>query len=328
MLRELIVTVTNHCNHACSMCYYHNSINRNIKELTKKEFKRISLSLGKIDRLLISGGEPFLRKDFPYICKIFSENNNIRSLFIPTNGSLPKIISSSISQILEMLPKIKLNIMLSLEGRRNIHDRIHGKRGAFNLVLKTIEELHLLRFKLLKKKRLFGISLNTVVTNQNIHEVMPLMDYVKKNIYVDSHTFSPMRGTGRNTNYKPPSGRVFDRLFHEAKPYFKFYASRSLFLKERQREAIKWLKNRYRLWIHLLNGGHLPFVCQAGNRIGVLEPDGGVRLCELKPVIGNVRSAGYDFNKVWLSEKAARLRKTITDCSCTHACFINASERC
>ena len=327
MIRDLIVIVTNRCNHKCAMCYYHNSINQNINELTEIKFKRISSSLGKIEHLMISGGEPFLRKDLPSICKIFTDNNPVRSLFIPTNGSNPEIITSSISQILEMIPKIELTIMLTLDGRQITHDLIHGKQGAFRSVLKTIEELNLLRFKLLKKKQFFSLCLNTVVTTQNIDEVLPLMDYVKKNTWVDFHTFSPMRGAGWNPDYQPPSGRSFEKLFHQAKPYFKFYACRSSFSKERKREVIKRINERYRLWIHLLNGGRLPFVCQAGNYIGVLEPDGGVRLCELKPIVGNVRDTQYDFSKVWFSEKANSIRKTIPNCACTHACFINASEK-
>lgn len=259
MLHKLIITVTNRCNHSCAMCYYHDSVNREIKELSKNEFKKISLSLGNIDHLMISGGEPFLRKDLPSICKIFSENNNTRSLFIPTNGSLPKTIVSGISEIFKMIPKAKLTLMLSLEGKEKIHDRIHDKKGAFSSVLETIEKLNYFRFKLLKENKFFGLLLNTVVTNQNIDEVIPLMQYVKENVYVDVHSFSPMRGMGRDPNYKPPSASSFERLFVKARPYFKYYLARGYFSQNGRPGYSKWLNRRYRLWIRVLDGGKWPF---------------------------------------------------------------------
>lgn len=325
-LRYLILTITNQCNHSCRMCYYHSSINKITKELSIDEFKKISCLLPNIKHLMISGGEPFLRKDLPQICEIFYKNNNTDSIFIPTNGSMSEQIVLSISKILEIMPRVELSIMLSLEGREKPHDLIHNHPGAFKLALKTIAELNKLRLGLLFKKKFFRLSLNTVVTNQNIKEIIPLMYFVKKNVLVDLHTFSPMRGERTDFDYKAPNGKAFSRLFHKAKPYFKFYLlKRCLGLKK---TLLKQLNRRYHLWVDILNGKRMPFRCQAGNLIGVIEPDGGVRLCELTGVIGNIRKAGYDFNKIWFSKEADQVRRKINNCSCTHACFINASEKC
>lgn len=75
----------------------------------------------------------------------------------------------------------------------------------------------------------------------------------------------------------------------------------------------------------MLKGEGLPFKCQAGNSIAVLEPDGGVKLCELTETVGNVRDADYDFRKVLFSNKAGQVRTKIKDCACTHACFLETS---
>lgn len=322
-IKELILTVTNRCNHSCKMCYYRASINKKIKELTLKEFGKTSANLGKIEHLMIAGGEPFLRKDLPGICKIFYENNGIRSLFIPTNGSVPET-ATVIKKIFKIMPDIRLNIMLSLEGREKAHDHIHGRTGAFKAVLRTIDELNNLRLEMLKGKRFFGLHLNTVVTNKNINEIIPLMDFIKNNTRVDFHAFSPMRGNAGVRGYKAPAGKLFNKLFLDAQPYLKFYAGK---WKKGQRSIIGRINSRYRLWVRLLEGGRLPFRCRAGDSIGVIEPDGGVRLCELTPLIGNLRKSGYDFNKLWFLEKAGQMRKKIKNCACTHACFISASQR-
>ncbi|MBJ44708.1 MAG: hypothetical protein CMJ80_15780, partial [Planctomycetaceae bacterium] len=52
-----------------------------------------------------------------------------------------------------------------------------------------------------------------------------------------------------------------------------------------------------------------------------------VRLCELTPVIGDLREADFDFSRVWNSDEANQLRQKLIGCSCTHACFINASQK-
>lgn len=324
-LKHLILTVTGRCNHACRICYYHSSLNRVGNELSIAEFKKISRALPNIEHLMISGGEPFLRKDLHRICKIFYNNNNTRSIFIPTNGSIPEQICESVSGILKMLPGVKLGIMFSLEGLEKTHDMIHRRPGAFRSVLRTIDELNKLRLGLLAKGRFFGLSLNTVVTSQNIKEVIPLMDFVRYNVWVDTHAFSPMRGCGVEDAYKPPRGRDLSRLFYKAKPYFKFYSSHRGF--GGNKDLYSWFVRRYHLWKDILAGKGMPFKCQAGNSIGVIEPDGGIRLCELTSVIGNVRKVNYDFNKVWFSEEADKMRKKAVNCCCTHACFINISEK-
>ncbi|MFC1852048.1 radical SAM/SPASM domain-containing protein [candidate division CSSED10-310 bacterium] len=327
-LPELIFAVTNHCNHSCKMCYYHDALDRDMEELEANEIERISLSLGDIKQLLISGGEPFLREDLAQICEIFWRNNHLRHLFIPTNGSVQEKILSGILRITEQLQNVSLSIMLSLEGLEKQHDDIHDAQGAFQQVVETVKELNLLRFHLLKqRKQMFALHLNTVVTAINIDAVLPLMKFVKQKLWVDLHTFSPMRGSGRDTDHTPPSGDKFEQLVKQAQPYFLHYLSQKYIGQLNPQKALNILNRRYQIWINVLNGGSLPVPCSAGQSIGVLEPNGDVRLCEMKPLVGNVRKNDYDFGKVWWGKKADEMRMSITNCSCTHACFLNASSR-
>jgi len=325
-LAELIVTVTNRCNHSCSMCYYHEHLNGKQQELSLDEYKKISGSLSQLKTVWISGGEPFLRKDLPEICEIFVQHNDVSSIFIPTNGSKPDAIVAGVEQILRLNPNLKLTIMFSLEGLRERHDEVHGKKGAFESVEESIRRLNFLRVRLFRKNQIFNIFLNSVVSNKNQHEVIELMAYAKKNIRVDSHFLSPVRGEPKDASVQPPSGDDFDRLAQKAKPFIEFYVSRGLRSTEKQALIKGRLERRYGLWTDLLNGAQLPFTCQAGNLIGVLEPYGGVRLCESFPLIGNVRDVKYDFSSIWFSAAAEKSRARVNGCSCTHGCFIGASD--
>ena len=319
--RQLIVTVTDQCNHACDMCYYHESLNRRVSLLSLDEYERVCRDLHEIELLLISGGEPFLRAELADIVACFHRFNRTRTVFIPTNGSIPAEIVRTVTHMLDLLPDLHLTLMLSLEGLAEEHDRIHGRPGAFNAVIQSIRELGRLRLhRHIKGKRPFGILLNSVVSSQNALSIPPLMDYVRARVRVGSHTFSPMRGSGPSPDCHPPSPERFAALVQAAQPHFEHY------LKGRS-DALQAIVDRYDLWTGLVGGGGLPHQCQAGNYIGVIEPDGGVRLCELTPVIGQLREADFDFGRVWHSRAAAELRKQLINCACTHACFINASQR-
>lgn len=325
-LSELIVTVTNRCNHTCGFCYYHDHLNKAADELTIDEYRQVAATLGKLNILWISGGEPFLRKNLPEICRVFVEANQVDHVFIPTNGSRPDRIVEFTGQILAQNPGIRFTLMFSLEGTAELHDKIHGRPGAFAAVEESIRRVNFLRVRLLKQQRTFGILLNSVVTTQNIEQMPALLEYARNNLRVDSHSLSPMRSQGWDSAQQPPSGNDLLTLYERAKPYFAFYAQQSKLPATAANGYLDWLNRRYTLWSDVLEGGGLPFDCQAGNLIGVLEPDGGVRLCEAKPVVANVRDYGYSFPRAWFSAQADKNRLTVKGCTCTHACFLSVSE--
>lgn len=318
--RQLILTVTDRCNHACDMCYYHASLNRKAALLSLAEYERLAHQLHELELLLISGGEPFLRRDLADVVAIFHRHNRTRTLFIPTNGSVPGEISRSVRTMLDRMPDLQLTVMLSLEALAEEHDRIHGRPGAFAAVVATVRRLAVLRARQRSQHRPpLIVLLNTVVSDRNADGVLPLMAWVRDNLPVGAHTFSPMRGRGPAADWNAPEPVRFAALVRDAQPYFEHYLAR-------QPAALKATLDRYALWLRLIRGAGLPRPCQAGNTIGVIEPDGGVRLCELTPVVGNLRDANFDFEAVWRSPAANAQRRENVGCSCTHACFINASQ--
>lgn len=325
-LNQLIVTVTNQCTHSCGYCYYSSNLNTPSDHLTIEEYQRIASSIGKLSILWVTGGEPFLQRDLPDICRTFVSTNQVRHIFIPTNGSHPGRIVEHTRRILEQNVDVRVTLMFSLEGLPKTHDEIHGRVGAFAQVIESIKRINFLRLKFIKEGRSFNILLNTVVSNKNLHQIADLMAYANSNLLIDAHTVSPMRGSGPDSAFQPPSGEELRLLYEQAKPYFESYATRARLSDEKSRDYLDWLNRRYSVWSDVLDGNELPFNCQAGRLIGVLEPDGGIRVCESKPVVANIREYGYDFPRAWFSAAADQSRLTVQGCSCTHACFINASD--
>jgi MoaA/NifB/PqqE/SkfB family radical SAM enzyme len=301
------------------MCYYHGSLNQKARLLSIAEYKSLATALPNLELLLISGGEPFLRSDLVEVIESFYHISSVRTLFIPTNGSLPTRIINTVRDMLSRMPDLQLTLMLSLEGLNDEHDRIHGQVGAFESVVETIRHLVPIRaHQQLKQRPPLAVLLNSVVSNRNLDKILPLMRYARQYLPVNAHTFSPMRGRGPAEDWDAPSPEEFEKLTRAAQPYFEAYLGR-------EPAALKATLDRYALWLQLIRGEGLPYQCQAGNYIGVIEPDGGVRLCELTPLIGNLRESDFDFDQVWFSTKAEQMREQIQGCSCTHACFINAS---
>ena len=327
-LPELIFSVTNHCNHACKMCYYHQTLAETMREMSLEEIERVSRSLGSIDRLWLSGGEPLLRKDLVEICRIFHRNNHLKRIFLPSNGSLPDRMAETIEALTDLTPTVDVSVMFSLEGLQETHDRIHARPGAFDSVVASVRALQRLRLRRLRaRKPLFGVSMNTVLTDANAEEVPRLMDWVAENLWVDLHTFTPVRGQALDPEHGFIDPETFAALVEGARPHFIRYLSRDFGHGDAPEVALAALEARYRTWETVMRGGPLPLPCSAGEGIGVLEPNGDVRVCELKPVVGNVRAVDHDFGAVWESGPAREVKETVAGCACTHGCFLSATER-
>lgn len=318
---QLIFFITARCNLQCLTCFYWKNLNLLQDELSLDEIQKISLSLNNLSRLLISGGEPFLREDLSDICEIFYRQNHIKGIDLPTNGSIPDVIIHQSELILNKCERAKLVIGLSLDGLDETHDALRQRPGSFKSVIKTITALS----KLKTRYPNLSIHIITVVSNKNIDEIVPLIKFLKQNFDIDSFGPNPIRGNPKDNNLLPPTDQQWLNLFRELSIYYKYFAAK------RYRSCLKryivYAQRRYldKITARVLAGRPLPFICKAGDAIAVLEPNGDLRLCELTASIGNLRAVDYDFKKVWFSPKAESMRKRIKGCACTHGCFLSPS---
>ncbi len=323
-LRVLTFFVTSNCNARCRTCFYWRELNKDPEdELSLAEIERISASLPAFPHLLISGGEPFLRPDLKQVLDVFVRQNQLTSIDIPTNALLPEPCSAVAEAVLTSHSQILLTIGVSLDGMEATHDAIRGVKGNFQYVFRTLEQLNELRDRLLKRlptsgQLKFQIYTLTVLTQQNIGEVPQLIEYVKQHADVDGMMFEIIRGVPADSNLQPPSADEFEgivRLMLETN--FELMGKR--WACERALR-LSYIKSVYQLQAEMLRHGKLMVPCQAGVVLGVIEPNGDVRLCELLEPVGNLRDAEYDFKAVWLGPTAEQQRAWIrrTGCACTH----------
>ena len=313
-----IFFVTSKCNSRCRHCFYWKELNKKDNELTLDEIRKISSGMGRFSHLLISGGEPTLREDIADICHIFCKNNNVKRISLPTNGLDCKKTYNKIQRILLKCKDAKVGVGLPLEGLEKTNDFLRGVKGAFRAVVKTASELA----KLKNKHPNLNTYITTVVSNRNYEEILHLAKYVR-NLPVGSHNIVPIRGLPMDKRLKPPTASQWNRLTS------CLLNSKNLVFKK-ENGIIQTLRNNRKLSMHKAYErtlGNKPVTpCLAGDLIGVIEPDGDVRLCELTPAIGSLRKSDYNIKKVWFSKEADSLRKKLKGCFCTHGCFLGPSR--
>ena len=185
----LRLAVTDRCNLRCQYCMPAHGIDIVPRKelLTFKEMYRVIRVLTElgVNKIRLTGGEPFVRKDFVGFLEMLSFNDLLEDINITTNGAL---ISNHIDR-LEKLQKVK-NINLSIDSLQANKFNEITRRNVFNQVFKTMEAL---------EKSTMNLKLNVVVQSGiNTNEIIDFVALTKgKNIAVRFIEEMPFNGKGQ-----------------------------------------------------------------------------------------------------------------------------------
>jgi len=306
----LILFINSICNQKCEHCFYWSNLNRR-DDLTKEELFELSDSLGRIENLNLSGGEPFLRKDFAEVCRKFIRTNKVRQIYVPTNGYFTKKIVEQIQGTLEE-PELELFVAeLSLDGLGEYHDKFRVSPGSFKKSMETYDALAELQEQD-PRVRIHAISTATEV---NMDEIKRLTTYLYERCpKMDHHNLAILRGDPKNPGMVGPSLEEYNRLY----AYFRrLWAPReqgrfgSIVEPMLQDVKVRTIEERRQV---------VP--CRAGVLSTVVYSNGDVAVCELHDPIGNIRQK--PFWEIWNSQEARDLRKSIAckECFCTTEVFM------
>ncbi len=183
------LAVTDRCNLRCQYCMPAHGIDIVPRKelLTYKEMYRLIRVLTElgVNKVRLTGGEPFARKDFMSFLEMLSYNDLLEEINITTNGAL---VSKHI-QTLEKLKKVK-NINLSIDSLHTDKFAEITRRDVFTEVYKT--------FELLEQSSL-NLKLNVVVQSGfNTDEINDFVALTKdKNIAVRFIEEMPFNGKGQ-----------------------------------------------------------------------------------------------------------------------------------
>ncbi|MGD8760485.1 MAG: glycosyltransferase, partial [Anaerolineales bacterium] len=273
--RILTLFVTSRCNARCGHCFYADRMNH-FDDLTYREIEALSEQIGKLDKLFISGGEPFLRKDLPEVCRLFIKNNGVGSISIPTNGLLPEVTRNQLERILEISDGRPVTIGFSADGLAQTHDRMRGVPGCFQ---KLKETYHLCR-DLQRRHPTLILRIISTVTRDNNNSLKALFQDLSQVFPgMNSPCLNLLRGHPADASQKLPSQGVIRSLYRllvRSNPGKQTWLRK---LADRLNMAISFETLRARRQV-------VP--CEAGRILGVVEHNGDVKPCELLPALGNI----------------------------------------
>ncbi len=174
--RPVVVwNITRRCNLKCVHCYAHAKNQSFDNELTTEEGKNLidDLSRFKVPVLLLSGGEPTIRKDLPELAA-YAVEKGMRAV-ISTNGTL---ITQQMARVLKDIGLSYVGI--SLDGMEKINDRFRGVKGAFRAALEGIKNCQDAGIKVGLR---FTINKFNVAEIENIFNLLEDMDIPRACFY-------------------------------------------------------------------------------------------------------------------------------------------------
>ena len=169
----LIFFINSICNLKCEHCFYWRNLNRP-DDLTLEEIFASSDQLGRIENLNLSGGEPFLRKEFAKICRYFIQNNHVEQIYVPTNAYFTERIVRAVGEVLKELRLKLFAVEISLDGTIEYHNRLSGSDRSFQKTMDIYDALGKLQISD-ARLRIYAVS---TVTNDSIDEVRKLTNFL------------------------------------------------------------------------------------------------------------------------------------------------------
>ncbi|MCC6168173.1 MAG: radical SAM protein [Caldilineaceae bacterium] len=306
----LVLFINSICNMKCEHCFYWTSLNKR-DDLSAEEIFALSRSLGRLENLNLSGGEPFLRKEFAEICRHFVQHNQVRQIYVPSNGYFTDKMVAAVNGVLEEEALDLFVVELSLDGMPEFHDTFRVAKHAFRHAMESYDALAEIQQRD-PRLRIHAIS---TATDVNIDQIRQLTTYLYERCpQMDHHNLAIIRGDRKNPNLAAPLLGEYEKLYEYI---------RSLWQPREQgrygaivEPLLQWAK------METLKQQRQVVPCAAGRLSAVVYANGDVSVCEMHEPIGNLRS--QSFPEIWQSERAKELRRRIAakECYCTTEVFL------
>jgi MoaA/NifB/PqqE/SkfB family radical SAM enzyme len=306
----VILFINSICNMKCEHCFYWQSLN-SPDDLTFDEIVDLSKQLGRIENLNLSGGEPFLRKEFGAICRQFIRQNEVKEIYVPSNGYFTERMVAQIRETLQEKSLQLFAVELSLDGMPDFHDRFRATKNSFKKAMETYDALEAIQ----REDPRLQIHAISTATADNMDEICRLTTFLFERCpKMTHHNLALIRGDRKNPSLQGPKLAEYESLYTYVK---RLWAPR-----EQGRYGsivepmLQWAK------VKTAQEQRQVIPCRAGVLSVVIYHNGEVSVCEQHAPLGNIRQCS--FQEIWYSESARRLRASICakECYCTNEIFL------
>ena len=314
-LPMVILYVTEGCNLKCITCSYRNPLPT---EMTLQEITTLAHALKELGlrRVVYSGGEPLMRRDFPAICGVFGKLGVKQTLL--TNGLL---LEKRLDEIAENFSEI----IVSVDGpTAAVHDSIRGLE-SFDRIVKGIRAA-------LSRTRHWTVSIRTVIQKRNYRNLGDMITFARS-LGVDRISFLAAdvlsESFGRDSRGPAAPGEAIMLSEEETRAFRGIVEQCAIaFHDEFERGFISESPERL---FHIaayfealaLKGPFPPTLCNAPHVSAVITSTGDIHPCFFLPAFGNVRSSSAaelmntpDIQRTRRQVKANSLERCRT-CVCT-----------
>ena len=305
---KLTFTVTYWCNYRCVHCNIWQKRPQN--ELTLDEIKKFSKKYPYFKWFNLTGGEPFLRRDFVDVVKALKENSLNPILFnTTTNGFDPNYIYDKVKEILSLkIPRTV--VVVSLDGYKELHEKIRRIPNSFD---RAIELFSLLK-NLSKEYKNFTTYFGYTLSQFNVGNFLKTFFEVKKlikNITLDDFHINIYHISAHYYSNASEGIKEEEMIKEELSKLIKLKTIAKT-------KPINFIDNIYfKKAYEYLKTNKTPFSCKALTSSVFIDSLGYVYPCTIWNFpLGNLRENNYDLEKILSSEKSkiARLRAIKLKC--------------
>ncbi|MGC8652066.1 MAG: radical SAM protein [Candidatus Micrarchaeia archaeon] len=162
---KLNFAITYWCNSRCLTCNIWQMKPKG--ELTIDEVREFARRNNYFKWIEITGGEPFMRSDIVEIVKAFKEHSkNLYIVTIPTNSltNHDSVIEKTKAMLELKIPKLAITV--SLDGYRELHDKIRGVPGNYDKAIDMYKRLAELKKTYKNLYFVFGYTLSNLNEGQ------------------------------------------------------------------------------------------------------------------------------------------------------------------
>ncbi|MEX2234736.1 MAG: radical SAM protein [Cyclobacteriaceae bacterium] len=291
------------CNCRCVMCDIWKA-NKNKQEISYEtllghvaKFKNLN-----VREVVFSGGEALMHSNLWKLCELL-KNNRIKITLLSTGLLLKKNAGNIIDNIDQ--------VIVSLDGSEEVHDRIRKIPRAFAQLSEGIHELRKLRPD-------FPISGRCVLQRYNFSDFINIVK-AAKNIGLDRISFlaADVSSNAFNRPQQWDDGRVHEIVLSEAETLEFESIVQSSFIELNQEYQTKFVAespskmNRIVQYYKAVNhmDSYPAVECNAPWISAVIESDGNVMPCYFHKPYGNIYQ--NDFSEVINSRAAIEFRKNL-----------------
>lgn len=309
---RLGLSITNRCNHRCTTCrVWRTAVERPgaiDRELRLEEFEALFRSFGGgLCWIGITGGEPTLRGDLVDIVRVAARHcHHLGFVSINTNGLLTDRITQIAESLLADAGPIQFMFVVSIDGPRELHDRIRGVTGAFDRAIASVAALD----RLARRHRRLSVHTETVISKFNLSALDAFSRETPRDGVAHVYTFA-MEGTrysntGGDVQMSADDFRQVRDLMSALGGRGRLRGIKRLIMEEYYRLAERFFADPARQV--------LP--CASSLASIYIGAEGEVRPCSMMEPVGSLREMRFDIRELIASEPFQAARKCIMRGTC------------